>query len=144
MLDGKTSRGSIPNQSTKKWHQKTSVTLAIATILVILGFGFIHIITGSNVGIVIALKHSFGYSETFINTDEITGMPKFAAMMKYPLGCRILLEKGYIGSDNMSNGTPIITYDKYNQIQDGMSYKQVVGIIGAEGEEISRDKIWNL
>lgn len=40
-----------------------------------------------------------------------------------------------------SIGKQIITFDKYQKIQNGMSYKQVVEIIGAEGEEISRNKI---
>jgi len=40
-----------------------------------------------------------------------------------------------------SIGRQIVTYDEYVQIQDGMSYKQVVAIIGSEGEEISRSRM---
>ncbi len=45
-----------------------------------------------------------------------------------------------------SHNTPSIendtvTLEKYKQIQDGMSYKKVVSIIGTEGEEMSRNKI---
>lgn len=84
----------------KKWYEKTSVTLFVLGLLIVIGFGFIHVITGSNLSIPhIALKESFGYSETFINVDKITGMPWVAAQSKYPIGCKVLQEKGYIESD---------------------------------------------
>lgn len=74
----------------KKWYQQNSVTLCIATIFITLGFGFVHIITGitSPIGLPfdIALKNSFGYSETFVNADKVTGMPWIAAKSQYPLG----------------------------------------------------------
>jgi hypothetical protein len=40
-----------------------------------------------------------------------------------------------------SIGTEIVTYDEYEKIKDGISYNQVVQIIGAQGEELSRNKI---
>jgi hypothetical protein len=40
-----------------------------------------------------------------------------------------------------SIGTEIVTYDEYEKIKDGISYSQVVQIIGAQGEELSRNKI---
>ncbi len=40
-----------------------------------------------------------------------------------------------------SFGSQIVTYDKYKRIEDGMSYSQVVSIVGAEGEELSRNKM---
>lgn len=40
-----------------------------------------------------------------------------------------------------SIGKQIVTFDEYKRIQNGMSYKEVVAIIGAEGEEMSRNKI---
>jgi len=84
----------------KKWHEKTSVTLFVAAILIVIGFGFIHVITGSNLSIPnVVIKDSFGYSETFINVDKVTGMPWVAAKSKYPIGCKVLQEKGYIESD---------------------------------------------
>jgi hypothetical protein len=36
---------------------------------------------------------------------------------------------------------PVITMSKYHQIQNGMSYQQVVQIIGNPGQEISRNHI---
>lgn len=38
-------------------------------------------------------------------------------------------------------GTSIVTFDEYERIEVGMSYKQVVEIIGSDGEELSRNKI---
>ena len=35
----------------------------------------------------------------------------------------------------------IVTFDAYQRIQNGMSYSQVVAIIGAEGEEMARNKM---
>lgn len=87
----------------KKWYQRSSITLCIATFLIILGFGFVHIITGitSPLGLPfdIALKNSFGYSETFVNAEKVTNMPWIAAQSKYPLGCNVLQRKHYIESD---------------------------------------------
>ncbi|HOJ32820.1 MAG TPA: DUF3862 domain-containing protein [Candidatus Hydrogenedentes bacterium] len=40
-----------------------------------------------------------------------------------------------------SSGKQLVTFDEYKRIQNGMSYREVVSIIGAEGEEISRNKI---
>jgi len=88
----------------KKWHEKRlpSVTLFVLALLIVVGFGFIHVITGSNLSIPhIVLKDSFGYNETFINVDKVTGMPWIAAKSKYPIGCKVLQEKGYIESDEV-------------------------------------------
>ena len=88
----------------KKWYERSSITLCIAAFLILIGFGFIHIITGiaSPLGlpIDIALKDSFGYSETFVNADKVTGMPWIAAKSQYPLGCKVLQRKHYIESDD--------------------------------------------
>jgi hypothetical protein len=40
-----------------------------------------------------------------------------------------------------SIGKQIVTFSEYERVQNGMSYAQVVNIIGAEGEEMSRNKI---
>ena len=65
--------------------------------------GFVHVITGvtSLLGVPfdVALKTSFGYSETFVNADKVTSMPWIGARIKYPLGCNVLQRKGYIESD---------------------------------------------
>lgn len=38
-------------------------------------------------------------------------------------------------------GQQIVTFAKYNQITNGMTYEQVVAIIGKQGEEMSRNHI---
>ncbi len=38
-------------------------------------------------------------------------------------------------------GKEVVTYTKYERIQNGMSYKEVVAIIGVEGREMSRNKM---
>jgi len=47
----------------------------------------------------ITSRESFGFSETFINVDKITGMPWISAKSQYPLGCLILAREGIIESD---------------------------------------------
>jgi hypothetical protein len=87
----------------KKWYERSSITLCFAAFIILLGLGFVHIITGitSPLGLPfdIALKDSFGYSETFVNANKITGMPWIAAQSRYPLGCNVLQRKRYIESD---------------------------------------------
>ena len=87
----------------KKWRGKIcAALLLIAAALITAGFGFIHVISGSNLpSRRIVQKGSFGYSETFINIDKITGMPWVFAKSKYPIGCRVLQEKGHIESDEV-------------------------------------------
>ena len=77
------------------------VPLLIVFFLVLaVAAGKIHIITGRNVGFELAAREGFGYSEIVVNADEITGMPWIAAKSRFPLGCRLLQEKGYIESDD--------------------------------------------
>ncbi|OHB75927.1 MAG: hypothetical protein A2Z25_01635 [Planctomycetes bacterium RBG_16_55_9] len=84
----------------KKWRQTAQVALIAAAIPVFIGFGFIHIITGSNLSVPdVVKKDTFGYTETFINIDEITGMPWLFAKSTHPIGCKVLQEKGYIESN---------------------------------------------
>lgn len=85
----------------KKWRGKicAAVLLAAAVVLFV-ALGFVHVITGSNlVSPRIVGKGSFGYSETFINIDKVTGMPWVFAKSKYPIGCKVLQEKGHIETD---------------------------------------------
>ena len=86
----------------KKWHEKTSVTLGIAACLIVIGFGFIHIITGIispyDLPFDIVLKESFGYRETFINAEKIKALPYSAAKIKYPIGYKALQSRNYIES----------------------------------------------
>ena len=89
----------------KKWHERTSVTLCVAAGLIIVGFGFIHVITGVvspyELPFDIVLKESFGYRETFVNATKIESLPYDAAKIKYPLGYKTLQRRGYIESGSM-------------------------------------------
>ena len=40
-----------------------------------------------------------------------------------------------------SFGSQIVTFDEYKRVEDGMSYQQVVSIIGAQGEETVRNRL---
>lgn len=94
-------RGGITRKS-RKWHERTSVTLCVAAGLMILGFGFIHIITGVvspyDLSFDIVLKESFGYRETYINAKKIIALPYSMAKVKYPISCKVLQSRNYIES----------------------------------------------
>jgi len=89
----------------KKWHERTSVTLCVAAGLIIVGFGFIHIITGVaspfDMPFDIVRKETFGYRETFINARKIISLPYTAAKIKYPLSCKALQSRNYIESGSV-------------------------------------------
>ena len=93
--DGMTSKS-------RKWHERTSVTLCVAVGLIIVGFGFIHVITGIvspyDLPFDIVLKESFGYRETFINAKKIVALPYSIAKVKYPISCKVLQGRNYIES----------------------------------------------
>lgn len=95
-------KGRSVKKQKKKWHERTSVTLCVAAGLIIVGFGFIHIITGVvspyDLPFDIVLKESFGYHETFINAEKIIALPYSAAKIKYPISCKALQSRNYIES----------------------------------------------
>jgi hypothetical protein len=84
----------------RKLPAKAAVMLLWIAILIVVGFGFIHVIDGANLSVPhVVLKSSFGYRETFINVDKITGIPWIFAKIKYPIGCKVLQDNGHIESD---------------------------------------------
>jgi len=89
----------------RKWHERTSVTLCVAAGLVVIGFGFIHVITGVvspyDLPFDVVLKESFGYRETFINAEKIIALPYSAAKAKYPISCKALQSRNYIESGSI-------------------------------------------
>ena len=96
----------------KKWPKIAAVVLLTAVILIVAGFGFLHVINGSSLSApYIVRKDSFGYSETFINIDKITGTPWIFAKLKYPIGCKILQDSGHIESDEAFERRIIGNYD---------------------------------
>jgi tetratricopeptide (TPR) repeat protein len=91
-----------PATKPKKWYERTSVTLCVAAALVLIGFGFIHVITGvtspHELPIDVVRKDAFGYRETFINAAKIKALPYLAARAKYPIGYAVLQLHGYLPS----------------------------------------------
>jgi tetratricopeptide (TPR) repeat protein len=89
----------------KKWHQKTSVTLCIGVMLIIIAFGFIHIIVGGNMRTGLpfdfAHKKSFGFRETFVDIHKIESMPYITAKIKYPKSFEVLQRLDYIDSGDV-------------------------------------------
>lgn len=73
--------------------------IAVGLFGVLLMLGNFHFINGKNIGFTVAKRASFGFSEMFINVDQITGMPYIAARTQYPLGCQVLARIGVIESD---------------------------------------------
>lgn len=84
----------------KKWYDRTSVTLGVAVGFIVIGFGYIHVITGVvspyQLPFDVVLKESFGYRETFVNAEKIKLLPYSAAQKKYPIGCRALQRSNYM------------------------------------------------
>ena len=86
----------------KKWYERTSVTLCVAAALVVIGLGFIHVITGVTSSYELPFdmvrKDRFGYRETLVNAKRIGALPYAVATRRYPLGVRVLQEAGYMPS----------------------------------------------
>lgn len=75
-------------------------SVAAMAMLVVLLLGYLHVVTGSSISFPTPItKLSFGYTETFINVDEIQSMPFLAAKLRYPLSVRALQRHGYIETD---------------------------------------------
>ncbi len=76
------------------------MTLCVAAGLVVVGLGFIHVITGITssyqLPFDIVLKDSFGYRETIVDARRIQALPYAAATHKYPLGVKALQRGGYM------------------------------------------------
>ena len=68
--------------------------------LALVFMGFFHVVSGGDISTRYLAKRSFGFSETFVNVDEITGMPWIAARAKYPLACKLLQDEGILESED--------------------------------------------
>jgi len=84
----------------KRWYERTPVTLCVAAGLVVIGFGFIHVITGVTspyqLPFDIVVKESFGYQETLVDAKRIQALPYSIATRRYPLGVRVLQRRDYM------------------------------------------------
>ena len=90
-----------PVKQRKKWPKvAAAIVLLAAAMIIVAGFGFVHVINGTSLPVPhVVLKGSFGYKETFVNIDKITGMPWVFAKLKYPIGCKVLQDTGHIESN---------------------------------------------
>ncbi len=90
------------NKPRKKWYERTSVTLCVAAAIVVIGFGFIHVITGVTspyeLPLDIVLKSRFGYRETWVRAKRIQVLPYAVAARRYPRGVQALQRAGYLPS----------------------------------------------
>ena len=86
----------------KRWYERTSVTLCVAAALVVIGFGFIQVITGVvspyELPFDIVLKGRFGYRETWVQARRIQVLPYVVAARTYPRGVQALQRAGYLPS----------------------------------------------
>jgi len=86
----------------RRWYERTSVTLCVAAALIVIGFGFIHVITGVvspyELPLDIVLKNRFGYRETWVRAQRIQVLPYAVATRKYPRGVKALQRAGYLPS----------------------------------------------
>lgn len=99
----------------------SSITPWVISFAILVGafLGNVHLITGSEIeGFRLVRKGSFGFSETFINVDMITGMPWLAAQTRFPIGCRILQREEIIESEaNMKSRTQREILNKFEESQ---------------------------
>jgi hypothetical protein len=89
------------NHSSPKIKCKAAflLTIPLFGILALLFIGNCHIISSSNKGLSIVFRDSVGFSEFFINADQITSMPSVSARTRFPLGYSVLKREGIIKSD---------------------------------------------
>lgn len=84
----------------KRWYERTSVTLCVAAGLAVVGSGFLHVILGvtSSYGFPfdIALRSSFGYREMIVDARKLGALPYAVARFKYPLSVGALQKRGYL------------------------------------------------
>lgn len=83
----------------KIYRASSLLVIALFGIVALLFIGNCHIISSSNKRLSIVFRDSIGFSEFFINADQITGMPPVLARIRFPLGYSVLEREGIIKSD---------------------------------------------
>ena len=71
----------------------------------VLFFGNFHVVTGGQVGFQIFERRSFGFSEVFVNVDQIGNMPAILAKGQYPIGTRLLQDRGILENSHDARGS---------------------------------------
>lgn len=91
----------LPEEQKSIWKRKLPIgwIAGITGALVLGAFAFVHVIYGGSVGFDIAKKDFPGFKDTFINVNEICGMPWIAATSEHPVAVRVLQREGYIESE---------------------------------------------
>jgi hypothetical protein len=131
----------------------TGIVLIAGLLLFLLGF---HIVIYSG-GVTLIPKEHLSFSETIVDVDDIIRQYNTRDLGERLRGegvnmylVRKLEDKGIItisSSTEPPSGSGIfgteqrITKSMYDRIQNGMSYRQVISIIGQEGEELSRTEM---
>lgn len=139
---GKGAAGGGRTEKPKRWHERTSVTLAVAAVLALVGMGFIHVITGVEprhaLPFDVARRVSFGYRETFVNASRIKALPYPVAKARYPLGCQVLQSKGYMAGGRDFEARAIVTsWDNLRRWQD--QFEKTLGLSDRPWQDRLRD-----
>lgn len=76
--------------------KRLHILIGIACVLTA---GLFRVYYGGGIGIKLAAKNSFSFSDTIVNLDDIIGMPRLAVAIKHPAVKMQLEEMGIIESD---------------------------------------------
>lgn len=82
-------------------HKRAKMVLAAgAPIALLLFFGQFHLVRGADYsGPLLIKKRTFGFDETFVNTDKFINLPWIAAKTNNPLAVEALQRAGVLESD---------------------------------------------
>ncbi len=81
-------------------NRSTNIRLLIIVgigVFLLCGFGRIY--TGGGIGFKVMGKQSFSFKDTFVNLDDLMGMPRIAVAAQHPSVKRQLEDMGIIESD---------------------------------------------
>ena len=144
--------GNKANKRKKAIFSISGILLIAGLLLFILGF---HIVMYPG-GVTLIPKKHLSFSETIVDVDEIIHQYNARGLGERLRGegvnmylVRKLEAKGIIetsgyttpSKSGVSNDNKRITKSMYDRIKNGMSYSQVVSIVGQKGKELSRSEM---
>ena len=95
----RTTSSDLPGQKSLNKEHLGLIVVGVAVVAFVF-FGNVHFISGSTYdGRPIVSKISFGFSETFINTDKILGRPWISVQEQHPLAVKVLQREGWLESE---------------------------------------------